>query len=129
LPNGWTGAVSSDTIYLYPGQSGTATLSVTSPGAAAEASYGLTVNVTDAAEPAHTVSAGASYMVEVACNSGTPSAGISPTSQSAVAGTTLDYTITVNNNDSAKCASSTFSASASLPTGWTGSIPPDPLTL
>jgi uncharacterized repeat protein (TIGR01451 family) len=129
LPNGWTGTVSPDTLDLQPGQSGTATLSVTSPGAAAEASYGLTVNVTDAAESTHTASTGASYVVELACIPGTPIAGISPPSQSAVAGTTLDYTITANNTDSANCASSTFSIGASLPAGWTGSISPDTLTL
>jgi hypothetical protein len=129
LPEGWTGRVSPDTIDLQPGQSSTATLSLASPEAAAEASYGFTVNVTDVADPSHSASADASYVVEVGCNPGTPVAGISPLSQSAIAGTTLSYTITVDNTDSSNCASSTFSLSALLPAGWTGSASPDTLAL
>gem|GEM_PF-2413036 len=129
LPDGWTGSVLPANMTLSPGDSGTATLSVTSPGAAAEASYGLTVNVTDAAEPAHAESAGATYTVEPVCNPGTPIAGILPANQSAVAGTTLDYTVTVSNTDSTPCPASTFFLSPALPGGWTGNVFPSTLTL
>jgi hypothetical protein len=58
LPDGWTGSISPKTLPLSPGQSGTATLTVTSPVGAASASYGFTVNVSGAAPT------GASYVVE-----------------------------------------------------------------
>jgi hypothetical protein len=65
----------------------------------------------------------------VACIPGTPTAVISPTSQNAVAGTTLHYAITVNNTDSANCAYNHFSLSPGLPGGWTGNVSPNTLSL
>jgi hypothetical protein len=82
----------------------------------------------DPADPARSASAGASYVVQTVCNPGTPIAGISPASRNAVAGTTLNYTITVHNTDSAGCSASSFSLSALLPLGWTGSISPETLS-
>jgi hypothetical protein len=64
LPDGWTGTILPETIDIPAGQSGAATLSVISPGAAAEASYGFPVNVSDGTEPLHSASATAGYVVE-----------------------------------------------------------------
>jgi hypothetical protein len=129
LPVGLTGSISPTTLTLSPGQSGTAILSISSPVTAAEASYGFTVNVTDASEPARSASVSASYVVQSACDPYTPTVEILPASQSAAAGTTLGYAITVNNTDSANCVASNFSLSASLPSSWAGSISPVTLPL
>ncbi len=63
LPGGWSGALSQNTLTLGPGETATATLSVTSPSSAAEGGYGLNVDISDASEPVHTASASASYVV------------------------------------------------------------------
>ena len=50
-------------------------------------------------------------------------------SQSGLAGTTLDYTIQVTNNDSQNCSASAFSLAPVLPGGWGGTVSPSLLTL
>jgi hypothetical protein len=67
---------------------------------------------------------------DAACVSDAPVVIISPNSQSASPGTTLDYTVKVTDTDSASCAPSTFSLSAFVPDdGWTGTLSDDTITL
>jgi hypothetical protein len=54
------------------------------------------------------------------CTRANPTVTISPSSQTAQAGTTLTYTVSIKNNDNSACGSSTFSLSvSSCPSGWT----------
>jgi hypothetical protein len=129
LPDSWPGMVSPDTIYLAPGESQTATLSVSSSHTADSTSYGLTVDVADPAESVHRAAANASYVVEAACAPGVPIVSIAPQSQSAASGAALDYTVSVQNTDSAACPASSFSLGAALPSGWTGGISPANMAL
>ncbi len=63
------------------------------------------------------------------CMPDAPSLNVNPGSLSGQAGETLEYTVSVTNTDSAECAPSDFSLSATLPGGWTGSVSPEALTL
>ncbi|MGJ0515547.1 MAG: NEW3 domain-containing protein [Methylomicrobium sp.] len=131
LPSGWSGSVSPATLTLGPGQSATATLTVASPSTANGGSYGLAVNVSDAANSKHAASASASYTVTTvtSCTRATPALVLSPSSQSGKAGNTLNYGVSIVNRDSSGCSSSTFYLSRSLPSGWSGSVSPGTITL
>lgn len=50
-------------------------------------------------------------------------------SQSAFAGTTLGYGISITNTDSVNCTASTFYLNSSIPDGWTTSLLPETMTL
>jgi hypothetical protein len=67
--------------------------------------------------------------VSYGCTPAAPSANVSPANQNAVAGTTLSYTMSVVNADSAACGSSTFLLSRSVPAGWTSALLPLSMTL
>jgi len=128
VPSGWTGTVSPASLSLAPGQSGTATLSVTSIFSASANSYNLGVNVTDSNEASHAVSGSVSYTVVATCNRNTPALGITPASQSGDPGTTRTYSVSLANNDTTGCSASSFDLSRILP-GWSGSLSPNSLTL
>lgn len=63
------------------------------------------------------------------CSQADPNVGLTPATQSGVAGGSLDYTFSVTNNDSADCSGSTFSLSKTIPTGWSVAFSPISLTL
>ncbi len=63
------------------------------------------------------------------CVRADPTVDVSPSSQSGNAGNTLDYTVTVTNNDNAACGSSDFDLDVSgLPGGWSSAFDIDPIT-
>jgi hypothetical protein len=62
VPTGWTGTLAGN-VYLSPGASTTATLSVTSAVAATAGSYGIGVGVSSSEGPVHTASASVVYVV------------------------------------------------------------------
>jgi hypothetical protein len=58
------------------------------------------------------------------CTRNAPSVSMSPGQSSwLAAGSSFDYSVSVTNNDSAACASSSFSLSAGKPSGWSASLP------
>jgi hypothetical protein len=128
VPAGWSGTLVPVTLNLLPGETGQAILTVTSPVNSEAKTYLLNLDVSNAAEPLHTGSGHASYVVVATCAPAEPTVDISPTSQNASPGATLDYTVVVSNTD-ANCGASTLSLSASLPGGWVGNISHDTLTL
>jgi hypothetical protein len=56
------------------------------------------------------------------CTADAPQVSLAPASQSANAGSTVNYTVELTNRDSEACASSTFALSENVPTGWNGSL-------
>ena len=74
--------------------------------------------------PVSVSNTGASIQVTfsaAACTSANPTVSLSPLqSQSVSAGTPVNFTVTVKDNDSSACAPSTFSLGNSLLSGWTG---------
>ena len=57
-----------------------------------------------------------------ACVRNAPTVAIGPASQTAGAGTTLAYTVSVTNRNSAACGTSTFALTQALPAGFSGSL-------
>lgn len=54
------------------------------------------------------------------CTRANPTVTITPSSASGTAGQTLNYTVSVHNNDSASCTSSNFNLASLMPSGFTG---------
>jgi hypothetical protein len=63
------------------------------------------------------------------CTRNAPTLTLSPASQNGTAGQSLSYGITILNNDSSACASSTFSLSRTVPSGWVGTLSTSSVTL
>lgn len=58
------------------------------------------------------------------CTRNAPTVSMTPGQSTwLAAGSSFDYSVTVTNNDSAACASSSFSLSAGKPSGWSTSLP------
>jgi hypothetical protein len=129
LPAGWSGSLSAASLTLAPGATGQATLWVTSATSAAASSYAVQVQASDAATAVHAASVTGTYTVASSCSRLAPAVTLSPSSQSAAAGTPLSYSVSITNQDSAACAGSTFAVVSYLPAGWTGSVSPASLVL
>jgi len=56
------------------------------------------------------------------CVRSSPAVNITPASQTAGAGSTLGYTVSVTNRNTAACASSTFNLAQTLPAGFSGAF-------
>lgn len=129
VPSGWNSSVTPSSVNLAPGAATTATLFVTSTAEANGAGYNVSVTATDNTEVAHVATGNASYTVVSSCVSAAPGLSVSPVSQSGDPGTTLVYSISLMNNDSSGCGSSTFDLAATTPSGWSASLSPQNLTL
>ncbi|EJB8570512.1 cadherin-like domain-containing protein [Vibrio parahaemolyticus] len=119
-PSGWVTTPSQ--LNLAPGTSDTVTVDVTSDQAAIDGTYGITFNVTNVTDTDYDVSATANYVVETAveaCQLSTPFL-IMSTNQNwdFEPGSTVSYTATVTNQDSAICDATTFTLAANIPNGW-----------
>ena len=77
-----------------------------------------------------TTSSGVTVNVNnVTCTRANPSVLLSPSSQSGIPGTPLNYTFSVTSQDTAGCSSATFNLASTIPAGWTGVFNPTSLTL
>lgn len=119
-PSGWVTTQSQ--LNLAPGTSDTVTVDVTSDQAAIDGTYGITFNVTNVTDTDYDASATANYVVETAveaCQLSTPFL-IMSTNQNGdfEPGSTVSYTATVTNQDSATCDATTFTLAANIPNGW-----------
>jgi len=63
LPSGWSGVWNATALTLSPGQSGQATLTVTSPTGTADGFYNVGIAATNAASPSNTSSLTATYVI------------------------------------------------------------------
>ena len=67
-----------------------------------------------------------SVSVEVAfsttCTRNTPTVNLAPQSQTALAGSTVSYTLNITNNDTASCPDSNWTLATNVPAGWPGSL-------
>ncbi|HXW60271.1 MAG TPA: NEW3 domain-containing protein, partial [Myxococcota bacterium] len=73
--------------------------------------------------------AGGSAPPPPTCTPASPTLTLSPSSQQGDAGSALSYSLTVTNNDSSACASSTFDLSATVPSGFSQSLNQASLTI
>src|SRR5690606_38977399 len=120
-PTGWSAAMSPASLTLQPGQTGTATLSVTSPAGASAGMFSVGARANHPSGSAYNATASAVYAVEAPAVAA-PSVSLTPSSQSGLAGATLGYSVTVTNRDEAGNPAATFALTSSLPSGWTGSL-------
>jgi M6 family metalloprotease-like protein len=86
-------------------------LSITVQSATAS---GLTVNINYGAMP---------------CTHSNPSVSVSPANPSVYAGSSVSYTISVTNNDTAVCSAATFNLDSGQQSGWTGTFSTASLTI
>ncbi len=63
------------------------------------------------------------------CVRAAPTVSISPITQSAAAGKTLNYQINVTNNNNIGCGASTFSFTPQVPSGWSAAYAPTTVSL
>jgi uncharacterized membrane protein len=125
VPAGWTGTLAATSLSVAPGASASTTLNVTSATDASPGDYTLGAGVSSAVGSVHTASASASYAVAVPaplCTRAAPSMSLTGPSAAVPAGTSVDYTITLGNNDSSACATTSFSLAASVPSGWSKTL-------
>ena len=66
LPGGWSGTLSTTTLSLSPGKSGSAALMVTSPAGTADGSYNIVASATNASAASFAASATAAYVINTA---------------------------------------------------------------
>jgi hypothetical protein len=63
------------------------------------------------------------------CTRATPSIGLSGGGSAVVAGSAVNYTLTVSNKDSSACSNTTFNLARNIPSGWSGTLAGSTLTL
>jgi hypothetical protein len=63
------------------------------------------------------------------CTRAAPTLSLSGSSAAVAAGSTVNYTVNVRNNDSAACANTSFALARTVPTGWTGTMSASSLAL
>lgn len=63
------------------------------------------------------------------CTQTVPEITASPLSHTAQAGDTVNYSITINNRDSASCPNSTWTVDTLIPMGWAGSVNTSEITV
>ncbi|MBB1087404.1 hypothetical protein H4F99_02750 [Lysobacter sp. SG-8] len=132
VPAGWNGALSRNAVALAPGASTTARLDVTSPASATAGGYGIGIGIGSSAGNVHTRNASATYTVQApaaVCTRNAPGVSLSGPTAAVPAGTTVRYTLTVANRDTAACASTAFDVAGSVPAGWNVALGQSRITL
>ena len=130
-PSAWSSSFSPSSLTLAPGATGTATLSETPDGAAASGTYPVGVTATHTAASLsgdHEVTATVNSVPDP-CSEAAPTVTATPSNQSVDPGSSVAYTVTVVNNDSATCGDVVFSLSSTEPSAWSSSFSPSSLTL
>lgn len=121
VPAGWTGAYANASPSVASGASIASRLTVTSAAGAALGDHTFSADVTRAESAG--ASATGTYTVAPTCARAAPSLVLTPGTQTALRGSTVQYTASLTNHDSA-CGPSTFPLTLTLPAGWTGSGAP-----
>jgi len=122
VPAGWSATSSS--VSLTSGNSTTVNLNVTSATNATDGSYNFTINAQNSTDVSYNDSAVASYNVTTpspVCVAANPLISLSGPSGTVTAGTTVNYSATVTNLDSAECATANFAVFTDIPAGWSAS--------
>lgn len=117
-------------IHRYAGSTGGSILTTLINTLSDGASYSDITNGITVTQLSHS-SIGTTIQVDVtaACMRNPPTVAISPSSQTAIPGATINYNIAVTNIDTAACPSSVWNISSQLPTGWTDARSLNALTL
>ena len=90
---------------------------------------GITVRMVSGYGPVPGPGAIVDIDIRQACVRTAPALQITPQNQSGAAGGSPSYAISITNKDAATCPAATFSLNEIVPTGWSGSLSSDILTL
>jgi hypothetical protein len=132
VPAGWNGTLAAQSLSLAPGANGSTTLTVNSATSAAAGPYTVSGSTSSSAGAVHATSASITYTVATPppqCTRAAPTVGLTGGGTAVAAGTAVDYTVAVTNNDSAACTGTSFSLARTVPAGWTGTLTASSLTL
>jgi M6 family metalloprotease-like protein len=119
-PSGFTGTLSTTSLTLAGGASGTAALSETA--GTSVGTFALSVNATDTTDTADVGTGTTNITTAAACVTANPSVSLSPSAVTLAAGASSALTVTLKNNNSSACAAASFNLTAVQPTGFTGTF-------
>ncbi len=129
VPAEFTGLLSASTLTLAQGAQGTAVLQVTSPSAAAAGDNKVSVTATNAQAGSVGGVGVANYTVTPACVRGQPIIYTNALSLTINKGKTGVFGLFFKNTDSAGCPATNFTASVTIPAGFTGGLSTTSLVL
>ena len=131
VPAGWTATLGISSLTISPGARASTSLVVTSPSSATGGSYAVSAAATNSSSPTYSSTASAVYVVAGgSCTRANPTITMSPSqSQPVAAGTPVTFGVSVTDNDSSGCASTSFGLNGSLPIAWLGNWNTSSLTL
>jgi uncharacterized membrane protein len=129
-PSGWGSTVSPASVSLAPGASRTVSWSVASPATVATGTYPVSLR-SSSAQGIHSVVANTVYgaIAKPVCARKAPLVSLVGSTAPIQAGGSAVYQAKVTNQDSASCASTTFSLAGSVPTGWNKAFSASSLSL
>lgn len=119
VPAGWN--ADSKTVALAPGGTASVNLNVTSASTAEDGVYAINFTAFNIADISYNSTAVGTYTVAApapVCEAAAPLLSISSTAGEVVAGSTVNYSVTVTNQDSSDCSATNFALSAQTPAGW-----------
>lgn len=133
VPAKWSSTLTPSTAALSPGASSSAVVRVNAPATAVNGTYTVTAGST--ADASHLQSRTSSKMVVAlssggSCTRSAPLVSISPASQTLTSlPGSASYSVSVTNQDTSVCASSSFALAATVPAGWGKTLTPPSLSL
>ena len=117
---GFTGTLSPSSLSIAAGGTGTATL--TEKAGTTLGTFSASVTATDTAYTSYSATGSASVTVTNTCMRSNPTVTLTPNPVGVVPSGSITFTVSVKNNDSPACSSSTFSLAAVHPTGFSGTF-------
>jgi len=122
---GWPTSFSQNSLVVSPSTTSSATMSKLVPAGTAPATYSVDATVTTSNSSTH---GAGNLTVLPSCGMAAPTLNLSPSNPNAYPGNAVTYTVVIANNDSAACASRTFSLSSSVP-AWVTTFSQNPLVI
>jgi M6 family metalloprotease-like protein len=125
IPAGWSSTFAPAALTLAPGQSAAVTLTESVPAGTMPGTYPVVISASAGTSFQSVAANGTVVDPAPVCTSASPTIIISPASLSAAAGSSLNYTVAITNNDSAACSPAAISVSSAAPTGWNSAVSPN----
>ena len=130
VPTGWPVPVGTNPVSIAPGATENLVLMVASPSTAKAGTYTIRADTTHGMDQNLVANATASLVISSMCSRNDPTLVVSPSHSTPVlAGSTVAYTLTVNNRDSNACDPATFHLGIEAPENWLTSFSTQELQL
>ena len=124
-----TATLSNNNVSVAPGAAVSTQLMIQSSTSTPQGVYSVQVNGYNRASPSIQGAGVAKMQVQIPCTQTNPSIILSPTTQTARAGSTVNYTVSVSNKNPVSCPAASYNLAAQIPSGFTAAISPNTLTL